>query len=205
MIPILGHTMQYVYGQHLRESIKQAMISKAELDSGALPGSSEVTVAFADLVGFTRLGERLEAGEIGEVSGRLTEIATSIARAPVRLVKMIGDAAMLVSTEPGPLLDAALSLVEAVEEDDSLPSLRAGVARGEAIGRAGDWYGRPVNLASRLTGFARDGTVVVNEAAKEAFGEGDGAPFDFSFAGKRHFSGIDGEVAVFRARRVSNG
>ena len=34
MIPLLGHTMQYVYGQHLRESIKQAMISKAELESG---------------------------------------------------------------------------------------------------------------------------------------------------------------------------
>ena len=117
---------------------------------------------------------------------------------------MIGDAAMLVSPEPEPLLDATLSLVEAVEEDDSLPSLRAGVARGEAIGRAGDWYGRPVNLASRITGFARDGTVVVNEAAKEAFGE-DERPFDFSFAGKRRFKGINGEVALYRARRRAAG
>jgi adenylate cyclase len=202
MIPLLGHTMQYVYGQHLRESIKQAMISQAELESGQLPGSSDVTVAFADLVGFTSLGERLEAGEIGELSGRLTELATAIVKPPVRLVKMIGDAAMLVSPQAGPLLEATIDLVEAVEEDEALPSLRAGVARGEALGRAGDWYGRPVNLASRLTGFAREGSVVADRAVKEAL-EGEGE-FEFKRAGKRHFKGIDGEVAVFRTRRVSN-
>jgi adenylate cyclase len=203
MIPLLGHTMQYVYGQHLREGIKQAVMTDAELASGKLPGSSEVTVAFADLAGFTSLGERVEVDEIGEVSGKLTALATSLATSPVRLVKMIGDAAMLVSPEPEPLLDATLSLVEAVEEDEGLPSLRAGVARGEAIGRAGDWYGRPVNLASRITGFARDASVVVNEPVKAALDNEDG-PFSFSFAGKRRFKGIDGETAVYRARRAES-
>jgi adenylate cyclase len=202
MTPLLGDTMEFVFARHLRESIRRAVISDAVLESGQLPGSSDVTVAFADLAGFTRLGEGLEAGEIGEVSGRLTELASSIARPPVRLVKMIGDAAMLVSPEPEPLLAATLDLVDAVEADERLPSLRAGVARGEALGRAGDWYGRPVNLASRLTGFAREDTVVVDEALRETLDGGDKeAPFVFSFAGKRHFKGIKGEIAVFRARR----
>jgi adenylate cyclase len=202
MTPLLGDTMEFVFARHLRESIRRAVISDAVLESGQLPGSSDVSVAFADLAGFTRLGEGLEAGEIGEVSGRLTELATSIARPPVRLVKMIGDAAMLVSPEPEPLLEATLDLVDAAEADERLPSLRAGAARGEALGRAGDWYGRPVNLASRLTGFAREGTVVVDEALRETLDGGDKeAPFAFSFAGKRHFKGIKGEIAVFRARR----
>jgi adenylate cyclase len=208
MTPLLGRTMEFLFARHLRESIRQAVISEAVLESGRLPGSSEVTVAFADLVGFTRLGEGLEAGEIGELSGRLTELATAIARPPVRLVKMIGDAAMLVSAEAEPLLEATLELVEAVEANEKMPSLRAGVARGEALGRAGDWYGRPVNLASRLTGFARPGTVVVDEALRETLDGDDGqAPFAFSFAGKHHFKGIKGEAAVFRAKRkdVSNG
>jgi adenylate cyclase len=208
MTPLLGRTMEFLFARHLRESIRQAVISEAVLESGRLPGSSEVTVAFADLVGFTRLGEGLEAGEIGELSGRLTELATAIARPPVRLVKMIGDAAMLVSAEAEPLLEATLELVEGVEADEKMPSLRAGVARGEALGRAGDWYGRPVNLASRLTGFARPGTVVVDEALRETLDGDDGqAPFAFSFAGKHHFKGIKGEAAVFRAKRkdVSNG
>jgi adenylate cyclase len=83
-----------------------------------------------------------------------------------------------------------------------MPSLRAGIARGEALGRAGDWYGRPVNLASRLTGFARPGSVVADEALKETFDDDDEqGPFAFSFAGKRQLKGIKGEVAVFRVRR----
>jgi adenylate cyclase len=97
-----------------------------------------------------------------------------------------------------------MQLVESVEEDEGLPSLRAGVATGDAIGRAGDWYGRPVNLASRITGFARAGSVVVDSGTREAL-DGDGGPFAFSFAGKRRFKGIRGEVSVFRARRGESG
>src|SRR4029453_16872449 len=103
--------------------------------AGWLPGSSEIAVSFSDLVGFTRLGEGLAAGEIGELSGKLAEIASSITEPPVRLVKMIGDAAMLVAPDPAALLEATISLVNAVEETEALPSLRAGVAFGEAIGR----------------------------------------------------------------------
>jgi adenylate cyclase len=205
MTPVLGHTMQYVYARHLRESVKQAVISEVELESGKLPGSSDVTVAFADMVGFTNLGERIEASEIGELSGRLTELASETAKPPVRLVKMIGDAAMVVAPEPAPLLDATISLVDAAEEAEGLPSLRAGVANGEAIGRAGDWYGRPVNLASRITGFARPGTVVVDAEARNALGGKDSELFDFSFAGKRKFKGIKGEIEVYRARRKGTG
>ncbi|MDX6614968.1 MAG: adenylate cyclase [Solirubrobacterales bacterium] len=204
MTPMLGRTMEYLFARHLRETIRNAVMLDAELESGHLRGSTPITVAFADLVGFTSLGEQVEVGELGNVSGRLLELASSAAESPVRLVKMIGDAAMLVSREPEPLLEATLGLVEAVEEDEALPSLRAGVAQGEAIGRAGDWYGRPVNLASRITGFARAGSVVADGAVKDCFGEDDG-PFTFSFAGKRRFKGIRGEIAVFRAKRVSNG
>jgi adenylate cyclase len=203
MTPILGRTMEYLFAQHLRESIRNVVMLDAELESGHLRGSTPITIAFADLVGFTSLGEQVEVGELGDVSGRLLELATSLAQSPVRLVKMIGDAAMLVSREPEALLEATLGLVEAVEDDGGLPSLRAGVAQGEAIGRAGDWYGRPVNLASRLTGFARAGSVVADGNVKAAFGE-DNGPFAFSFAGKRRFKGIKGEIAVFRAKRVSN-
>jgi adenylate cyclase len=75
--------------------------------------------------------------------------------------------------------------------------LRAGVAHGPAIARVGDWYGRPINLASRITGIARPGSVVVDEAAREAAGEG----YSYSFAGERRLKGIQGRVTLFRARR----
>ena len=74
---------------------------------------------------------------------------------------MLGDAAMLVSPDNDALLDAAIALIEAAEvEGQGFPSLRAGVARGAALSRAGDWYGRPVNLASRITDIAYPGSVL---------------------------------------------
>jgi adenylate cyclase len=200
MSPILGDTLLHAYRIHLREAIRRAVVSEAELTEGRF-GTDEMTIAFADLVGFTRLGETLEIEQIGQVTGRLFELASDAARPPVRLVKMIGDAAMFASRETEPLLDAVAGLVDAAGSEE-IPPLRAGVARGQALGRGGDWYGRPVNLAARITNFARPESVVVDEAVKDSIAQSNGRLFDFSFAGRRRFKGIEGEVPVHRVRRT---
>jgi adenylate cyclase len=201
MAPLLGETLLHAYRLHLREAIRQAVVTEAELAAGRLSGSDEVTIAFADLVGFTRLGESLEIEQIGDLTGRLFELASDAARPPIRLVKMIGDAAMFASRESGPLLDAVVGLVESAGTE-GIPPLRAGAARGQALGRGGDWYGRPVNLAARITNFARPESVVADQATKDSIAQTNGRPFDFSFAGKHRFKGIEGEVPVHRVRRA---
>src|SRR5262245_37464316 len=204
MAPLLGETLLHAYRIHLRERIRQAVISEAELAAGRVSGTDEMTIAFADLVGFTSLGESLEIEEIGDLTGKLFELASDAARSPVRLVKMIGDAAMFSSPESEPLLDAVVGLVDSTESDD-IPPLRAGIARGQVLGRGGDWYGRPVNLAARITNFARPESVVVDQSVKDSIPSNGERPFDFSFAGKRKFKGIQGEVAVHRVRRPEDG
>jgi adenylate cyclase len=199
--PLLMRSVEFVFRQHLLESIRRAVISSAELAEGQL-GSQDVGVAFADLVGFTSLVERLEIGEVGELSGRLTELATSAAQPPVRLVKLIGDAAMLVSTDAAPLLDGVLDLVELAEKDERLPSLKAGVAHGDALAHGGDWYGRPVNLAARITAVARPGSVL---AANEVADQVDAERYQWSRAGLKSFKGISGSVGVMRVRRAEAG
>jgi adenylate cyclase len=203
MAPLLGETLLHAYRIHLSEAIRQAVISEAELAEGRLSGSDEVTIAFADLVGFTRLGESLEIEQIGELTGRLFQFASEAASPPVRLVKMIGDAAMFSSRETLPLVEAVVSLVEAAG-NDGIPSLRAGVASGQALSRGGDWYGRPVNLAARITSFARPDSVVVAQGVKDAIESADVDEFRFSFAGRRRFKGIEGEVPVHRVRRAED-
>jgi adenylate cyclase len=79
-------------------------------------------------------------GELSTVAGRLASLATSLTEPPVRLVKTIGDAAMFVSPQPARLIEVALRLVDAFEAEE-LPSLRAGIAIGPAMLRAGDYYG----------------------------------------------------------------
>ncbi len=200
MAPLLGETLLHAYRIHLREAIRRAVITEAELASGRFD-ADEMTIAFADLVGFTRLGETLEIEQIGDLTGRLFELASDAAQPPVRLVKMIGDAAMFASPESPPMLDAVLDLVEAAGAEE-IPPLRAGVARGQALGRGGDWYGRPVNLAARITSFARPDSVVADQTVKDSIAQANGRPFEFSFAGKRRFKGIEGEVTVHRVRRA---
>jgi adenylate cyclase len=200
MSPLLGETLLHAYRIHLREAIRRAVVSDAQLAEGRF-GVDEMTIAFADLVGFTRLGESLEIEQIGDLTGRLFELASDAARPPVRLVKMIGDAAMFASPETQPLLDAVVGLVDAAGTEE-IPPLRAGVSRGQALGRGGDWYGRPVNLAARITSFARPDSVVADQTAMEAAAKSNGRLFDFSFVGKRRFKGIQGEVPVHRVRRA---
>jgi adenylate cyclase len=174
------------------------MISQAELASGQVAGEQEVAVCFADLVGFTRLGAELETQTLGNVVGTFTDLAVKVAEPPVRLVKTIGDAAMLVAREPGPLVKAALSLAEAVEAAE-LPAVRAGIAWGPAVTRSGDFFGHAVNLASRVTGVARPGSVLCTKEVREA------APdLDWSFAGRHRLKGIGDAVPLYRARRGAN-
>jgi adenylate cyclase len=200
--PLLGPMLEYVLSQHVREQLRTDVITRSEMGSGELlPGSRPVAVCFADLVGFTRLGAEIPAEELGAVAGRLAELATETLESPVRLVKTIGDAAMLVSPEAPPLLDAALGLVAAVEsEGDDFPLLHAGVASGPAIARGGDFYGHPVNLASRVTAIARPSSVLVTEDVHDAVTDG----YTWSFAGEHRLKGIDGRVKLFRVRELQS-
>jgi adenylate cyclase len=121
----------------------------------------------------------------------------------VRLVKMIGDAAMLVSAEPRALLDAVLALVAAVEaEGEEFPPLRAGVACGVGLSRGGDWFGAPVNLASRITDKTRPGAVVVSAEFKDLIGD-DGYGWT-KLPGRRKFKGISDDQVLFRVRRAED-
>lgn len=197
MLPLIGPTLVYAFQAHMLEQVRRDVIGTADLASGEIRGTADLAVCFADLVEFTRLGEEIAAEELGMVAGRLEEMATAVAEPPVRLVKMIGDAAMLVSTEPKPMVEAALALIAATErEGEEFPWLRAGLAYGSALPQSGDYYGRPVNLASRITGIARPGSVLVDAATREAVGDG----FSYSFAGERRLKGIDSGVKLFRVR-----
>lgn len=201
LAPLLTPSLEYVLQLHLREQIRHDVFGQREITEGADP-AAEQAFAFADLVGFTKLGEELDLAELSEMTDRLGEMAAEVAVGPVRLVKLIGDAAMLSSNDPCELMRATIELVRlAADEGEGFPHLRAGVTFGEAIPRGGDFYGRPVNLASRITDRARPDSVLCDEAAHEAAGE---ELFTYSFAGAKNLKGIDAEVRLFRAR-LKNG
>jgi adenylate cyclase len=198
-MPMIGPMLEQMARLHLRHMVRTEAISAAERADGTLPGARDVNVAFADLVGFTRLGEEVDAGELGRVAQRLVGLTVEHLRGEVRLVKTIGDAAMLVSPDAPTLLEVALDLVDAADaESDDFPQLRIGVASGAALSRAGDWYGRPVNIASRITTIARPGSVLATRAVRDAAGN----RYRWSSAGARSLKGVDEPVRLYRVRRA---
>ncbi|MGH3645157.1 MAG: adenylate/guanylate cyclase domain-containing protein, partial [Mycobacterium sp.] len=87
-----------------------------------------------------------------------------------------------------------------------LPRLRAGIATGWAVSHDGDWYGSPVNLASRLTDVARPGSVVTTTSLRDAVtGRGAGADRDaleWSALGAHDLKGVSGPVPLASVRRT---
>jgi adenylate cyclase len=199
VMPLVGPMIVQMLSQHLRNTVQSEMVGQAERISGQLPGARDQAVAFADLVGFTRLGEEIAPEDLGSVAERLFAISRDVVEPPVRLVKTIGDAVMLTSPTPAPLVRTALALVaasDAESEDGAFPQVRVGVAYGPAVARGGDVFGRAVNLASRVTSIARAGSVLATREVRDAARE----DFAWSAAHARRIKGLPDPVPLYRAR-----
>jgi adenylate cyclase len=168
LAPLVPPLLSSEFRSHLRHGIRSHLVTEAEREAGALDGTQEVAVAFADLVDYTRLGEHLAPEDMGQIAGRLVQISRKAASQPVALVKTIGDAAMFVSSDVGPLVKTMTTLAGGVQkEGEGFPSVRIGVAYGPATNRGGDWFGGTVNLASRVTDAARPGRILATAEVQE--------------------------------------
>ena len=200
LTPYAAELLGVLYLLHNRENLRNEVVAAEELASGRRSDVHDVSVGFCDVVGFTRLGEGVPAADLGAIATRLAALAVDVAAPPVRLVKTIGDAAMLVAPEPAPLLEAILALMEAAEaEGEQFPQLHAGAAHGPALRRWGDYYGGPINLAARLTERARPGALITDAAVRE---RADGA-FAWSEAGIKRLKGMSEPTTVWRCRRAA--
>jgi adenylate cyclase len=201
LMPLAGPWLEHVFALHLQQVLRSDALTQEQRRAGKLDDTQDAVIAFADLVGFTELGESVPVEELGSVAGRLSRLAGDACEPPVRIVKLIGDAVMLVSPEPEPMLDVTLRLVDLAAEDEAFPPLRAGIACGQAVHRWGDWFGTPVNLASRLTTRARPSTVLVVAEIRDTVTEG----YEFSDAGRKKLKGFSAPVHAYRARRAGDG
>jgi adenylate cyclase len=193
LAPLVPTLLSLTVRAHLRDGIQRALITDGERRDGKLYDTHDVAIAFADLAGYTELGNVLGSQELGSIAGRFGELATKVLRRPVRLVKMIGDAAMFVSPEVPPLVRALADLQSRVEgADPALPPVRIGVTHGPATSRAGDWYGATVNLASRITENAKAGQLLATEEVVERDGDE-----SWKRRRKMRLKGVEGRVRVY--------
>jgi adenylate cyclase len=194
LAPEVTAVLDYLFRAQLRDGIRSDLVAEAERDSGRTAGTREIAIAFADLVGYTKLGERVPTEQLGQVATRLAELATAAIVRPTQLVKTIGDAVMLVSWEVDPMLDTLQALVAATEaEGEEFPPLRVGLAFGPATPRGGDWFGSTVNLASRVSDAGKPSRIYATEPVVELAG----GRFTWKRSRRRNLKGIDGRTRLY--------
>jgi adenylate cyclase len=163
----LGWLILYV----LRRQLGAALRRRTSINAAEGVPRQTMAVGFVDLVGFTALSHQLEADQLREMLGRFEALAFDVvAEAGGRVVKLIGDEVMLVCPEAVQAVHAALELLKRTATADIAPA-RAGIALGDLLLQGGDYFGAPVNLASRIVDRAPPGAVIVDEQAAGATAE----------------------------------
>ncbi|HEV7459501.1 MAG TPA: adenylate cyclase regulatory domain-containing protein [Solirubrobacteraceae bacterium] len=196
LLPLASPMMDHVHQRFLQHFVEQDVIGhmEADVDEDTLElGRLRVAIAFADLAGYTRLTE--EEGEeeaLGAVE-RFVDAVENTLPDDARVVKTIGDEVMVVGSDPAALTDWAVGFQKLIDER---PLPRVGVHYGETLYRDGDYYGREVNLASRVAARAAGGEVLVTRPVVD----NTGAHLEFEPIGEVRLKGFREPTELFLAR-----
>jgi adenylate cyclase len=200
LLPLAAPIMDHVHQRWLQHFIEQDVVGHLELeiDGEADLGRLRVGIAFADLAGYTRLTEEAGEEEALDVVERFVDAVAETLPDDARVIKTIGDEVMVVGSDPSALVDWAVGF-QMLHRQRPLP--RIGIHAGGALYRDGDYYGRAVNLASRVGARAAGGEVLVTRPVVEAAGR----HLEFEQIGEVKLKGFSEPTELFLARRKEEG
>jgi len=195
LLPLALPVMECVHQRYLQHFVEQDVVAHMESDLGGQLdlGRLRVAIAFADLAGYTRLVEKegeLEA--LGAVE-RFVDLVQATLPDEARVIKTIGDEVMIVGSDAGVLTDWAVAF-QSLQSRPPLP--RIGIHSGVALYRDGDYYGRAVNIASRVGARAGGGEVLVTRTVVERAGTN----LSFQRIGDVRLKGFSRSTEIFVAR-----
>jgi adenylate cyclase len=168
MMASLERTLILLYRRHFEHYVMDVTVLRAEaaLERAGLARRRPVrppAIAFLDLSGYTKLTEERGDRAAAELAGRLIEIVHGFAhRRGGRVVKLLGDGVMFYFPDPAQGVCCGLELVDRIPEV-GLPRARVGLHTGPVVFQNGDYFGRTVNIAARITDHARPGKVLVSD------------------------------------------
>lgn len=170
LLPLTTPLMDLVHQRFLRHFLEQDVVGHMEVDlddnAGDL-GRLRVAIAFADLAGYTRLTEDVGEQQAVDAVERFVRYVELTLPEEARVVKTIGDEAMVVCADAAALVDWAVGFQQLYTER---PRPRIGIHVGDVLYREGDYYGREVNIAARVVARAAGGEVLVTRAIVESAG-----------------------------------
>jgi class 3 adenylate cyclase/DNA-binding transcriptional MerR regulator len=198
--PILEPLLLTVHRRHLlRSSVEEAVADLEAAERGSDRDTLEATIVFVDLASFTSLA-RVHGDEVaadildrfdGLVRGLLEEHNGT-------LIKQIGDAFMLVFTEPVQAVQFSVHLDAAASSEPNFPAVRTGINTGPVLYRVGDYVGNTVNIAARLAALATANEIYVTQAVADVVNDED---VKLVSAGRFELAGVEAPVEIWRVDR----
>jgi len=156
----------------------------------------------ADVVGYSRLMERDEAGTLTRLKALHNAIVQPIlTKHGGRLFKSMGDGILVEFATAGSAVHCAVALQLAVAEHQAgIPVgerliFRIGLNQDQVIVEADDVYGDAVNVAARLEGMADPGGILVSQSVHDAVADDPACIFFDN--GKRKFKNISRPIRVW--------
>ncbi|MGZ4310517.1 MAG: MerR family transcriptional regulator [Solirubrobacteraceae bacterium] len=197
VLPLAGPVLDQIHQRYLQFFMEQDVVGhmESDLDGTAVDlGRMRVAIAFADLTGYTRMTE--EEGELSAVDAveRFVEAVEVTLPDEARIIKTIGDEVMIIGADAAALTDWAVGF-QTMQTERPLP--RIAVHRGVALYRDGDYYGRDINIASRVAARSAGGEVLVTRRVVEVAG----SHLDFERIGEVTLKGFSDSTEVFVARQ----
>ena len=195
----------WLQGRHREHALLDYIVGVTEdlmEESGIAPRQHRQppAIAFLDLTGYTELAEERGDDAAADIATCLADI---VHRASTvhggRPVKWLGDGVMFHFSDPASAVVSGLELVEETEREVSMPA-RVGINAGAVVAQEGDYFGRTVNVASRIADYARPREVLVSEEARR---HAEGANVAFELVGDVPLKGIAQAVRLHRVTRVA--
>jgi adenylate cyclase len=196
LLPLASPLMDYVHQRFLQHFIEQDVVGhmEIELEGDMDLGRMRVAICFCDLAGYTRFTEEEGEEEALSFVERFIEAVTATLPEDARVVKTIGDEVMIVGQDVSALVDWAVGFEQLFDER---PQPRIGIHYGATLYRDGDYFGREVNLSSRVVARARGGEVLVTDSVVDAVGASD--HLEFAPIGQVKLKGFDEPRQLCRA------
>jgi adenylate cyclase len=196
LLPLASPLMDYVHQRFLQHFIEQDVVGhmEIELEGDMDLGRMRVAICFCDLAGYTRFTEEEGEEEALSFVERFIEAVTATLPEDARVVKTIGDEVMIVGQDVSALVDWAVGFEQLFDER---PQPRIGIHYGATLYRDGDYFGREVNLASRVVARARGGEVLVTDSVVDAVDSSE--HLQFAAIGQVKLKGFDEPRQLCRA------
>lgn len=156
-----------------------------------------------DVVGFSRLMGADETGTLTNLKRlRKSIVAPQVAAHSGRIVKLLGDGAIITFASVVDAVSAAIAIQTAMPEfnldvpTEKAIAMRIGVNLGDVILEGSDIFGDGVNVAARIQEVCTPGGVALSATAFEHVN--DKVDLEFTDAGERVLKNITRKIRVFR-------